>query len=97
MEKKLSQEEIRETFLASAEMYENFVQRNVIWKDMKLVVEGWKQECLRALSDPNDVNTLESLADMQGRIYMCDMFLNFPDDAINVIKAEEEVKNGKGS
>ena len=26
-----------------------------------------------------------------------DMFLNFPDDAINVIKAEEEVKNGKGS
>ena len=80
----------RDEFLATAEMYEHFIERNVIWKDMKMVIEAWIEDCKTALSDPNQVNSLEALADFQGRIYMCERFLAFPQEAIEALKVEKE-------
>ena len=77
-------------FQSTAEMFRNFINRNLVWKDMVAVVEGWKQQCLIALSDPNEVNTLEALSDMQGRIYMCNLFLDLPQMAINQIEIDEK-------
>ena len=75
----------QDSFNATDVEYQSFMFSH-IWMDMKTVIKGWKDACLQDLSDPNKVNTLEALADMQGRIYICDLMLSFPETAIETIK-----------
>ena len=80
--------EENDEFFATIDQYKKF-KSNDIWKDMEIIVRGWVQACLDDLADPFKVDTLESLADMQGRIYMCNLFLNLPDTAISILEAKE--------
>lgn len=80
-------------FLASIEDYKRFMKNNLVWRDMKMVLEGWVNEIYSALSDPKRVNDIGSLSDYQGRIYMCDEFLNFPKRAIEALEDNKYMKN----
>jgi hypothetical protein len=59
------------------------------WSDIKNTVEEWKKGCYQSLGDPKTVNTLEALADMQGRIYICEQVLDLPDMIIDSLKQDE--------
>lgn len=87
---RVREEEMPREFSASADQYTKFISGNAIWNDLKMVVEQWRQGCLDALASPEQTNTLEAVADFQGRIYMCEKFLSFPETAMEVIKAEEK-------
>jgi hypothetical protein len=89
-------EQEEDIFYADARQYELF-QQGTVWKDIKHIVQGWKESCLLDLSDPNKVATLEALADMQGRIHICELLLSLPESIIETIKLsklQEENENG---
>lgn len=77
----------------------SFVERSLIWKDMKMVVEGWIEEQKRALIDPALTDTLEALADYQGRVYMCENFKQLPQYLIDILEDQQrerkDVSNNK--
>ena len=95
----ISQEEIKireeEEFQATEEMYESFLKKSLVWKDITGILERVEKECISMLANPNVVNTLEALADYQSRLYMIGFFKGLPETILQIIKtSKEEKKNG---
>ncbi|MCP4392863.1 MAG: hypothetical protein GY804_01115 [Alphaproteobacteria bacterium] len=78
----------KEQILSSVEELEKFTTNHVIWKDFKVVIEGWLEGITDMVLEP-ETNTIEALADYQGRANMCKLFLELPNLLIDSIKLDE--------
>lgn len=83
---------IDKNLLSSEEEISRFKEKHLVWKDMEMFIQEWLHGIKQALTMPEKVNTLQELADFQGRAHMCELFLDLPDRMIRVLEEDKLVK-----